>query len=188
MRRTFLVSLYLSFFLAAYAPKSRAGSPDTASQSSAPSIRGHGFPSDAIFLKRAIVSSLAVRSVGENSQEAYDQWKDNIYDLLVLFDRLNSPDDLKTFASLSAYYTGEAAGGLYACIALRKGPALKPYLLESLKSGRAECENRFADATRYDGLKNSACPDLQPWIQSLLDRIQAGDRCSTATLKATVGY
>jgi hypothetical protein len=149
---------------------------------------GNRDPSEATILKRAIVSSLAVRSVGENSREAYDEWNDNILNLLAIFDPLNSPDDLKTFASLSAYYMGEAAGGIYRCLALRKGPALKPYLLASLKTGRAECENRFADAKVYDGLKNSVCLGFKPFVEDMLQAIQSGQQCSSRDLADTMGY
>src|SRR5665811_410128 len=102
--RRALLTFGLCPFLASGATKCLADSAKTVPHSKATRAAANGIPSEAIILKRAIVFSLAVRSVGENSRAAYDEWNDNIMDLLILFDRLNSPDDLKTFADLSAYY------------------------------------------------------------------------------------
>jgi hypothetical protein len=142
---------------------------------------------EAIILKRAIVSSLAVRSVGENSQSAYNKWNDNIADLLVLFDRLNSPDDLKTFASLSGYHMGEATGSLYECIALRKGRDFAPYLQQAQKTAGAECQKRFGNATVYGGLRNSVCVDLTVFVRNVISELRSGQTCSNSQLAGTMG-
>jgi len=102
-------------------------------------------PSTAELLKRAIVSDLALFAQDRNLQPrtGYSDHMKYVTSELLLFDRMDSPEALSMFASLSGYYLGAPAEKLYQCLALRKGKALEPQLERYLHDGNPECINEL---------------------------------------------
>ncbi len=91
----------------------------------------------AKLLKRTIVSDLAVFAQDHNlrPKSGYSDHMEYVTNQLLLFDRMNSPEALSTFASLSGYYLGAPAEKLYQCLPLRKGNTLEPLLQRYLHFG-----------------------------------------------------
>jgi hypothetical protein len=144
----------------------------------------------ARFLKRAIISDLAIFAAGHAtpSAAAYSDRMAYVTSRLALFDSMNSADALSVFASLSGYYLGSSGEKLYACLALRKGAALGPYLAHYLGNGNAECSNELGqDFTKpsvsLDGY--ALCSNQSQEGQRLSDliaRINSGEVCADSEL------
>jgi len=139
----------------------------------APSSNTARIPSGAALVKRAIVSL--------PHSEADE---DAVLGLMLLFDSWNSDESLRVLASFSSYYLGEASGGLYDCLVLRKGKAIRPYLEQVLRSNSDECMAEFGARSRGN------CEDSRrkERIRNLLSRIDSGERCSNEELENTWGY
>jgi hypothetical protein len=131
--------------------------------------RSSRIPSGPILVKRAILS-------------APDS--DPVQGLLLLFDSWNSDESLRVLASFSNYYLGEAFGGLYDCLVLRKGKAIRPYLEQALRSNSDECKKEFGE-TRPSLCRSS---ERKERIGDILRRLDAGERCPDDELAGTWGY
>ncbi len=157
----------------------------------APSASG---PS-AKLLKRAIVSDLAVFAQDHNlrPKTGYSDHMEYVTNQLLLFDRMNSPEALSMFASLSGYYLGAPAEKLYQCLALRKGNALEPLLQRYLHFGNPECINDLGrdfskPSASLDGY--ALCSNSQQQGKRLTDLIagiDSGESCADSELARISG-
>jgi hypothetical protein len=144
--------------------------------------------STAQVLKQAIIAELARDATTPNETSASGNTR--IVGLLAGFDRMNSTDDLRALADLSGYFLGIPAETLYDCLALRKGPALKPYLAQAPPQSAAACEHEgFLRPNAALGGR-AICvtsSDQAAHVTALIDEIDAGRSCSNtrfATLTA----
>lgn len=147
-------------------------------------------PSTAKLLKQAIVSDLAVFARAHNLQPGtgYSDHMEYVISQLLLFDGMNSPEALNTFASLSGYYLGAPSEKLYRCLALRKGKALGPYLEHYLHSGNSECLSYLGqDFSKPSGSLQgyalcSTSQQQEKRLTDLIARIDTGESCADSDL------
>jgi hypothetical protein len=148
--------------------------------------------STARLLKRAIVSDLAIL-VQEQHLAAGTERPDHskyIVSRLLLFDRMDSPEALGVFASLSGYYLGGRAEKVYRCLTLRKGKTFEPLLAEQARGGDLECARELGQefespSSALDG--KALCrsrQDRAAFLAALIAEIDSGRACSNDELVA----
>jgi len=167
-----------------YVPMSPKPSPEAGAATPTPPVSEQY--STAVFLKRAIISDLAVY-VRDTNLGTYAPSADHsqyVVSRLLPFDQMNSPEALSILASLSGYYLGRRGEKLYDCLSLRKGKKIEPYLAQYLRNGNSECAQELGPSfvnpsAALDG--NALCPSNRKQAERLarlISEIDSGESCS----------
>jgi len=136
--------------------------------------------SKAEVLKEAVVAAaslFAVRPELRTDSRVVERVT-TIESVLALLDGHNEPDSLDVLTSLSSYYLGEAAGGLYRCLIIRKGATIKGRLASLLASDDNECARRFNSLPPSE--RRAACLDdvvYRAKLRAMLGQIERGETC-----------